>query len=131
MHLNLLLRQPLQVWVHLATVLPAFVLGTWLIFLSRKGSRIHRKLGAVYLTLMVITAIAAVFVRQVNPGHWSWIHLFVPLTLWGVWRAITAVRAGNIKAHQRAMLGVYIGGLLIAGSLTFVPGRLMYDMFIR
>ena len=24
------------------------------------------------------------------------------------------------------MLGVYIGGILIAGSLTFLPGRIMH-----
>jgi uncharacterized membrane protein len=26
------------------------------------------------------------------------------------------------------MLGVYIGGLLIAGSLAFMPGRIMHTM---
>ncbi len=95
MRLNLLLQEPSLVWLYLATVLPAFVPGTWLIFLSRKGSRRHRKPGKEYLTLMVITSLAAIFVRQVNPGHWNWIHLFVPLTLWGVWRALTAVRASR------------------------------------
>jgi uncharacterized membrane protein len=27
------------------------------------------------------------------------------------------------------MLGVYIGGLLIAGSLTLLPGRIMHMVF--
>jgi uncharacterized membrane protein len=81
------------------------------------------------MALMVVTSIAAIFVQELRPGHWSWIHLFIPLTLVGVWRAYTAIRAGNVAAHKKAMLGVYIGGLLIAGSLTFYPGRLMYRIF--
>ena len=60
-----------------------------------------------------------------------WLHLATVLPPWGVWRALTAVRAGNIPAHRRAMLGVYIGGMVIAGSLTFVPGRLMHNLFIK
>jgi uncharacterized membrane protein len=32
----------------------------------------------------------------------------------------------NIALHRKAMMGVYIGGLLIAGSLAFLPGRIMH-----
>ncbi len=28
--------------------------------------------------------------------------------------------------HRRAILGVYIGGIFIAGGLTFIPGRIMH-----
>jgi uncharacterized membrane protein len=28
--------------------------------------------------------------------------------------------------HKRSMLGVFIGGLLIAGNLAFLPGRIMH-----
>jgi uncharacterized membrane protein len=34
----------------------------------------------------------------------------------------------NIALHKRAMLGVYIGGLLIAGTLAFLPGRIMHQI---
>jgi uncharacterized membrane protein len=27
------------------------------------------------------------------------------------------------------MIGVYVGGLLVAGGLTFIPGRLMWRVF--
>ena len=37
----------LMTW-HLATILPAFVIGTWLIFRC-KGSKVHRTLGKAYL----------------------------------------------------------------------------------
>ena len=129
MHWELLARQPLAIQIHLATVLPAFFLGTWLIFFSTKGSRFHRTLGLVYMTLMTVTAVAAIFIRSLRPGHLSWFHIFVPLTLFGVANAVWRVRRKDINGHRAAMMGVYFGGLIIAGALTFLPGRPMYRLF--
>ena len=92
-HVNFepLLNAPLAVQIHVATVVPAFVLGTWQIFFSTKGAPLHRAVGYTYLTLMSITAITTLFIHQLNPnGRFfglSWIHLFVPLTLFGVYGA--------------------------------------------
>ena len=129
MNLELVAQAPLAVKIHMATVIPAFFIGTWLIFFSTKGARFHRAFGVIYLTLMTITAIDALFVQVVNPGHWSLIHLFVLVTLFGVASTVLALGRGNIAAHKRSMVGVYIGGLLIAGAFTFVPGRVMYGIF--
>jgi uncharacterized membrane protein len=120
----------LAIKIHLATVLPAFAIGTWLIFFSTKGARWHRALGAVYLVLMTVTAIATFFIRSINNGGFSLIHLFIPLTLFGVFGALWNVRRGDIRGHRNAMLGLYIGGLLIAGSLTLLPGRLLHHVFL-
>jgi uncharacterized membrane protein len=132
MTLEPLLQAPLAVQIHVATVVPAFFIGTYLIFVSRKGARHHRVLGYIYLTLMTITAIAALFVHAIMPNSpffgLSPIHLFVPLTLFGVVGALRGAWSHNIRQHKRAMLGVYIGGLLIAGSLAFMPGRIMHTM---
>src|ERR1700733_9293173 len=113
----------LAIKIHLATVIPALVIGTWLIFFSTKGARWHRALGATYLVLMTTTAIATFFIRSINPGQLGFIHLFIPLTLFGVFGALWNVRRGNIRGHRNAMLGLYFGGLLIAGGLTLLPGR--------
>jgi uncharacterized membrane protein len=37
-------------------------------------------------------------------------------------------RKGNIAGHMQVMRGTYIG-LLIAGLMTFIPGRTMFAMF--
>jgi uncharacterized membrane protein len=130
MTLEPLLHAPLAVQIHVATVVPAFVIGTYQIFLSRKGAPFHRVLGYVYLTLMTITSIAALFVQALMPRGpffgFSPIHLFVPLTLFGVYGALRGARTHDVRLHRRAMLGVYIGGILIAGSLAFMPGRIMH-----
>ena len=125
---DLLTSAPLAIQVHLVTVVPAFFLGTWLIFVSRKGTWWHRRLGAVYLALMFVTAWTTLAIRSVDPPNWSPIHLFVPLTIGSTIWALVAVRLGNIRAHQAAMIGLYVGGLLIAGGLTFLPGRFMHRL---
>jgi uncharacterized membrane protein len=126
MNLAPLLDAPPAITIHLATVIPAFVIGTWLIFFSVKGARWHRALGALYLTLMTVTAVAAFFIRSIDPGQLSLIHLFIPLTIFGVVSALWNVRRGNINGHRNAMIGLYVGGLLIAGGLTLLPGRLLH-----
>jgi uncharacterized membrane protein len=131
MNLNPIAEAPFAVKIHLATVIPAFVLGTWLIFLSRKGSRWHRGVGAAYLALMTVTATAAIFIRQLRPGSFSWLHLFVVLTYYSVFAALWTLRKKNIAGHQRAMVGLYVGGLLIAGGLTLLPGRMMYRLLFE
>ena len=130
MTLEPLVHAPLAVRIHVATVVPAFLLGTYQIFLSRKGAPLHRALGYLYLSLMTITAIAALFIHALmaNGPFWGFspIHLFVAVTLFGVVVALRGAWKHNVPLHKRAMLGVYIGGILIAGSLAFLPGRIMH-----
>jgi uncharacterized membrane protein len=131
MNLTPAFEASLAVQIHLFTVVPAFLIGTWLIFFSVKGKALHRALGYTYLSLMTVTAIAALFIHETNPSGplgLSLIHLFVPLTLFGVAGAIINARRHNIAGHRGAMLGVYFGGILIAGSLAFLPGRIMHQI---
>jgi len=125
-----LLHASLPIKIHVATVLPAFLIGTYQIFLSRKGAPLHRALGYVYLTLMTVTAISALFVQSLMPHGpffgFSPIHLLVPLVLFGVYNALRGAWTHNIARHRGAMIGVYVGGILIAGSLTLLPGRVMH-----
>lgn len=132
MNLDPLLNAPFAVQLHVYTVVPAFVLGTWQIFFSTKGTPFHRAVGYTYLTLMSVTAISTLFIHQINPDGpffgLSWIHLFVPLTLFGVYGALVTARRHDIKGHRRSMIGVYVGALLIAGGLAFMPGRIMHEV---
>ena len=115
--------------IHLATIIPSAIIGTWLIFASRKGSTAHRLLGFVYLALMTITATAAIFIRELNAGSFSFFHIFVPMTYWGVFGALWSLHRRDVAGHKRAMLGLYFGGILVAGAFTFAPGRLIHRFF--
>ena len=130
MSLAPLLAAPFAIKLHVFTVVPGFLLGTWQIFFSRKGVLWYCKLGYVYLALMTITAIAALFIHQIPAIDIVYgfgpIHIFSIVTLSGVVGALRGAWTHNIKMHRSSMLGVYIGGLLIAGTFAFLPGRIMH-----
>jgi len=112
-------------------VTPSFVLGTYQIFFSAKGSPLHRLTSYIYLALMTITSITALFIHEINPHGFlglSWIHIFVALTLFGVVGGLATAWRHDIKGHRRAMLGVYFGSILIAGGFAFAPGRIMHSV---
>lgn len=116
--------QSLAVMIHLAAVLPAVPLGAWLM-LSRKGTPRHKQLGKVWVALMLVTALSALLIRQINGGQFSLIHLFVPLTFYSAWKAIASARRGDIAAHRKELIGFYLGALTIPGLFAFLPDRLM------
>ena len=57
----------------------------------------------------------------------SYIHLLSLLTIWTVPAALIAAKSGQIKVHRQNMIGLYFGGLLLAGAFAFAPGRLLHD----
>lgn len=129
MDLTPLLNAPPAVKIHFATVVPAALLGA--VQLARpKGTPSHKVLGYTFMGLMIVTAIAAFFVRSIN-GGFTLIHLFIPLTFFGVTNGLWQIKRGNVRGHQRTMISLYIGAIAIAGILTFLPGRIMHGIFFR
>jgi uncharacterized membrane protein len=129
MNIEPILHTPLAIRIHLAAIVPALAIGTWQVFFSVKGARFHRIFGFAYLSLMMVAATSAFFIRSIGHGKLSPIHLFIPVTFFSVFAAIWYVRRGRINGHRWAMLGLYFGGLLLAGALTFLPGRIMHQVF--
>ena len=116
-------------YLHLATVVPAFFIATY-ILMARKGTPKHKFLGKIYVTLMLVTAFVTLFMQAVvGPtflNHFGFIHLLSLLVFVTVPRAIFAIRRGDVAAHKKHMVGLYIGALLIAGTLAMMPGRMMH-----
>ncbi len=110
--------------VHLVAVVPALPLGAY-VLLSRKGTPRHRLLGKLWLLLMIVGALSAVGIRHLNDGRFSAIHLLIPVVLVGGWRLIASARRGDIVAHKRVLVGLFVGGLIVPALLSFLPGRLM------
>ena len=117
-------------FTHLATIVPAFLIGTWLLVMT-KGTPKHKLLGKIFMVLMLVTATITLFMpAQVGPqviGHFGYIHLLSLLVFYSVPMAFINIRRGNVKGHRNAMIGLYVGGLLVAGSFAFMPGRLLHS----
>jgi uncharacterized membrane protein len=121
-------------YAHLATIVPAFLIGTVLLFMS-KGTPVHKLLGRIYMPLMLVTAIITLFMPAVvGPrfgGHFGFIHGFSALVLYSVPTAYINARRGNVAKHRSAMIGLYVGGILIAGTFAFMPGRMLNQMLFQ
>jgi uncharacterized membrane protein len=76
---------------------------------------------------MATTAVSSLFITGLNGSFYSFIHLLSGWTMIGLPMAIFAIRNRKVDAHRRAMTGMFVGGLLIAGALTFLPGRFMFE----
>ena len=117
-----------QIQFHVLAAVSAFGVGLVMLVLP-KGTGLHKTLGWGWVLVMAATAISSFFITGLNGDFWSIIHLLSGWTVVALPMAIYAIRNGNVAAHRRTMLGLYLGGLLIAGALAFIPGRLMYMMF--
>jgi len=124
----LLARQPWVIQLHIAAALLALLLGT-VQLVGIKGTGVHRLIGWSWVVAMVTVAISSLFIRQINPGSFSLIHLLSGWTLIALPMALFAIRRGRVARHASGMTWTFVGGLIVAGAFTFLPGRLLWEVF--
>ncbi len=112
--------------LHAFAAMTAFALGV--VQLSApKGTLPHRALGWIWVTLMLVVSVTAFFIHQIRLwGPWSPIHLLAIFTLLMLPVAVLAAHRHDVLRHRRAMIGLFVGALVIAGIFTFAPGRIMH-----
>jgi uncharacterized membrane protein len=126
MNIAPLLEAPLAIQIHVATVLPAAIIGP-LLFVARKGTPRHRLMGKVWLGLMALSALSSFFIHSINLfAGFSPIHLLSGYVLVGCWLAYRSARTGRIRQHKMQVIGLYLGGIIGAGGFTLLPGRIMH-----
>jgi uncharacterized membrane protein len=125
-----LLNAPYVIQIHTAAALLAVVLTIPQLTLRKGGPR-HRAIGLLFVATMVVVCLTSFFIHEIGwPTRlFSPIHLLSIVTLATLVLAIRAARRGDIAAHQRMMLLLVFSGLFLAGLFTFVPGRIMHDVF--
>ena len=103
----------------------AFVLGI-VQFTAPKGTIPHRAVGWLWVAIMAVVSVTAFFIHEIRLwGPFSPIHLLAIYTLIALPLAVRHARRHAVQHHSRAMIGIFTGGLIIAGLFTFLPGRLM------
>ena len=123
---GLLQRHPL-IFAHMVAALGALLLGI-VILSRRKGTASHRALGWTWVMLMGSTALTSAFIRDYRlpnlfgytPIHGFTLYVAVMLPL-----ALLHIRRGNVAGHRKAMKGIFIGGCVVAGLFTLLPGRFL------
>ena len=93
--------------IHLTAAIGAVAIGPfamWARLGLRQRPRLHRAFGYAWVTMMLTTAISALFIRSHFGLSWagfSLIHLLIPVTLVSLGIAFWALARGQIKLHQR------------------------------
>jgi uncharacterized membrane protein len=123
--------------IHMTAALLALATGPVALW-ARKGReqrpKLHRAFGYAWVTLMLIAAISAIFIKAGAGPSWSgfgFIHLLVPVTLLGLFGAFWFLYKGNINGHRKTMQRLYIGACLVAGIFTLLPGRYLGDLVFK
>ena len=126
MSLAPLLNAPLAIQLHAFAAMSAFVLGI-VQFTAPKGTLPHRTVGFIWLALMLTVALSSFWIHEIRVwGPWSPIHLISIYVLIMIPTAIYFARTHKIRGHARTVIGMFLGGLVIAGLFTLVPGRIMH-----
>lgn len=109
----------------------AVTAGAILLLTPRKGDLAHRRLGLAWMGAMYWTALSSFGIRQLRPGHFSFIHLLSLWTLISLSVALWAAVTGRRQAHQRWVIGTY-AGLVGAGVAAMAfPQRLAPQLMVH
>lgn len=116
-----------------AIVTAALALGAAQLLLPKRVRR-HRFVGYVWCGLLVGVAVSGLAVQLDPKGAVTLIHrissYFSIATLALLPIVIHAGRTGQREAHRNALLGIF-GLLLLAGGMSFIPGRAIGDLVIQ
>ena len=130
MSLAPLLNAAPVIQIHAFAALAAFALGIVQVA-APKGTLPHRTIGWIWVMLLAIIAISSFWIHEIRlVGPFSPIHLLSIMTLIFLPVAVLAARRHDIARHRRTMTGIFVGGLVIAGLFTFVPGRIMHKVLL-
>ena len=125
-----------MIQVHVAALLLAWLIGTWQLFLSRRGSAAHRVLGLTFIALMVLMALVSLLIRVgARPGSFfglDTLHWYVPLILILCALALYGARTHRIRLHRFAVVALYFGSIVMTGVVqVFLGTGLTHRMFFH
>ena len=96
-------------------------------FAAPKGTLPHRTIGWIWVVLMAAVAVSSLWIHQIRLlGPWSPIHLLSIMVLVLLPIAVLSAHRHQVRRHSLIMIGIFSGGLVIAGLFTLLPGRIMH-----
>ena len=115
--------------IHMTAALSAVALGPvalWARLGAQSRPRLHRAFGYAWVTCMLTAAISAVWIRDFNLPNvagYTPIHLLIPVALLSLVQAFRYLQRGDLQAHRKTMVSLYLGACVITGAFTLLPSR--------
>ena len=120
--------------IHMSAALGAIATGPVALW-ARKGARqrprLHRAFGYAWVTLMLATAISALFIRDTrlpNIDGYTPIHLLIPVVLLMLVGAFWKLARGDIRGHATLMQRLYLSACIVTGFFTLLPQRYLGNL---
>ncbi|MCR9194700.1 MAG: DUF2306 domain-containing protein [Hyphomonas sp.] len=126
--LDPIITASVAIQIHVIGAISSFMIGL-ILLCAPKGFRLHKALGWTWVVSMAVTAISSFFITGLMGNNYSPIHALSAWTMIGLPFGIAAVRRRDIKKHRHTMTGMFVGAMVIAGLFSFLPGRLMWEIF--
>ena len=128
MTLEPLINSAIPISHHTVAGVLATLVGVAQLWLT-KGTVLHRRLGYVWVGLIVFVALTGFFIFETGVAS-PFNYLSKPLSalvLVMLWWGIRLERAGKIKEHRQTMIQLFWLTMLI-GLLTTQPGRIVHQI---
>lgn len=123
-----LITASLAIQIHVIGAVSTFLIGL-LLLCAPKGFRLHKTMGWAWVISMAVTAISSFFITGLMGSNYSPIHALSAWTMIGLPFGVAAIRRRDVNKHRHTMTGMFVGGMVIAGLFSFLPGRLMWEIF--
>lgn len=120
--------------VHLTAALGALATGPVALWARRAGHahpRLHRAFGYAWVTLMLVTAVSAIFIRdhaRANIDGFTAPHILVPVVFASLFFAFWMLARGKVAAHRKIMQRLYFSACVVAGAFTLLPNRYLGEL---
>ncbi len=108
---------------HAFAALMSLLLGGWQLFLSTKGSPLHRFVGRVWVPLMLYVSVTSFWIREIRDDRFSFLHILSIVTIVSVSLGVFEVRRGNVKGHIGNMIGSWVGLCFAFVFAVAIPQR--------
>lgn len=100
-------------------------LGAYQLWRRPRGDAQHRLLGRIWAAAMMWTALSSFWIRDLNDGRLSLLHILSVVTVVSLVAGIWAVRRGDVRTHLGCMRGSWLGSIGAFIGAVAVPARLV------
>ncbi|MGI9084084.1 MAG: DUF2306 domain-containing protein [Aeromicrobium sp.] len=101
----------------------ALPLGVWQLFRPTKGDHQHRLIGRTWVVLMLYVSFTSFWIKELDPGEFSLIHILSVVTIVTVSLGMAAAIRGDVRSHRANMTGSWLGLLGAFIGAVAVPVR--------
>jgi uncharacterized membrane protein len=110
---------------HVVAAFTGVLLGAHQVWRRPHGDTRHRVLGRVWVAVLLWTAVTSFWIRDINDGAFSWLHVLSVVTLVTVTLGVVNARRGRIAAHRGNMVGSWLGAVGAMLAAVAVPARMI------